>query len=193
MSDVPSDVRSAQERVIAHRPVASVQVSPTVSLPEAATERYAGLVTRSIAFALDGAVVNGCALLVGVVVGLALSVLHLPSKADALVAAVGGIVWLLWSVAYFAFFWSSTGQTPGDRVMRIRVIDGRGGGSIGPVRSIARFGAIILAALPLLGGFLIMLWDGRRRCLQDRLARTLVVHVADAGPAPADIPHPRRD
>src|SRR5436309_2016747 len=95
VSDVPSDVRSAQERVIAHRRVASVQVSPTVSLPEAATERYAGLVTRSIAFALDGAVVNGCALLVGVVVGLALSVLHLPSKADALVAAVGGIVWLL--------------------------------------------------------------------------------------------------
>jgi uncharacterized RDD family membrane protein YckC len=59
--------------------------------------------------------------------------------------------------------------------MRIRVIDGRDRGPLKPLRAIVRFGAVFLAAIPLLAGFLIMLWDDRRRCLQDRIARTLVV------------------
>jgi hypothetical protein len=40
-----------------------------------------------------------------------------------------------------------------------------------------RFAGLILATIPLFAGFWIMLWDGRRRCLQDRLARTVVVHA----------------
>ena len=43
---------------------------------------YAGLVTRVIAFAIDAAIVNGTGLLVGVVVGLGLSVLDTPEKVD---------------------------------------------------------------------------------------------------------------
>jgi uncharacterized RDD family membrane protein YckC len=133
------------------------------------------LVTRALAFALDAAVVNACALVVGVVVGLGLSILHLPEAADVVIAAILGGLWVLWTVGYFAFFWSTTGQTPGDRVMRIRVIDGRDRGPLKLRRAIVRFGGVIVAAIPLLAGFLMMLWDDRRRCLQDRLARTVVV------------------
>src|SRR6185437_1613336 len=142
---------------------------------------YAGLVTRAIAFALDAAVVNGCALIVGVTVGLGLSILHLPSKVDAIIAAILIGLAVIWLVAYFAFFWSTTGQTPGDRVMHIEVI-GLEGRPLGPLRAAMRFGYIILAALPLLAGILMMLWDDRRRALQDRLARTLVVYAR--APAP---------
>ena len=39
---------------------------------------YEGLVTRSIAFAVDAAVINLIAIAVGAVVGLALSVLSVP-------------------------------------------------------------------------------------------------------------------
>jgi uncharacterized RDD family membrane protein YckC len=142
---------------------------------------YGGLVTRAIAFALDAAIVNGCALVVGVTVGLGLSILHLPQDADVVIAAVMAGLFVIWSVAYFAFFWSTTGQTPGDRVMSIQVLDSRGRGQLKPLRAVARFGAVILAAIPLLAGFLIMLWDDRRRCLQDRLARTVVVHAPRSG------------
>ncbi len=143
---------------------------------------HAGLVTRAVAFAIDAAIVNGVAALVGVTIGLALSILHLPSQVDAAVAAIAGACWVIWSVSYFTFFWSTTGQTPGDRVMGIRVIDGRGRGPIKPLRAAVRFGALILAAIPLLAGFLIMLWDDRRRCLQDRVARTVVVYVPTTAP-----------
>ena len=138
---------------------------------------YAGLVTRSIAFALDGLVVNGAAAIVGVTVGLGLSVLHLPEDADKVIAAVLAGLWLLWSIGYFVFFWSSTGQTPGSRVMRIRVIDGRGRAALKPRRALLRVVGLYLAAIPLLAGYLMMLWDDRGRCLQDRLARTLVVYA----------------
>jgi uncharacterized RDD family membrane protein YckC len=183
MSDASPAVRAAQRSVIAQRRRMPTSVPVAVDLASTTGASYAGLVTRAIAFALDGAVVNGCALVVGVVVALGLSVLHLPEEVDAIVAATTGLLWVLWSVAYFAFFWSANGQTPGNRVMRIQVIDRGGAGPLHPLRSAARFGAVILAALPLLAGILMMLWDARRRCLQDRIARTVVVDVPVPGAA----------
>jgi uncharacterized RDD family membrane protein YckC len=139
---------------------------------------YAGLVTRAIAYSLDLALVNLVALLVGVAVALVTSVLHrLPGGLETALEVALACAYLVWVVGYFAAFWSTTGQTPGDRVMRIRVIDGRGTGRIGPARSVLRFIGVVLATIPLLAGFLIMLWDDRRRCLQDRMARTVVVHA----------------
>jgi uncharacterized RDD family membrane protein YckC len=61
--------------------------------------------------------------------------------------------------------------------MRIRVIDAHGATRLKPRRAFVRVAGLVLAAIPLFAGFLIMLWDRRRRCLQDRLARTLVVHA----------------
>jgi uncharacterized RDD family membrane protein YckC len=144
------------------------------------TERagaYAGLMTRTIAYVVDGAVINLVALLVGIAVALALSIFHLPGSLDAVVAAVLAFAYFVWVVGYFATFWSTTGQTPGSRVMRIRVIDAHGAPRLKPRRALVRVAGLVLATIPLFAGFLIMLWDGRRRCLQDRLARTLVVHA----------------
>jgi len=74
-------------------------------------------------------------------------------------------------------FWSTTGQTLGSRVMRIRVIDALGAAKVRPLRAVVRVGGLVLATIPLFAGFWMMLWDDRRRCLQDRLARTTVVHA----------------
>jgi uncharacterized RDD family membrane protein YckC len=183
MSGVSPDVRVAQAHAAQARRLEHSGAS-AVAQPATPAERiYSGLVTRSLAFAIDAVIVNGSALVVGVIVGLGLSILHLPQQADIVIASIMGALWVAWTVGYFAFFWSTTGQTPGDRVMRIRVIDGTGSGPLKPMRAMIRFGGVMLAAIPLLAGFLIMLWDDRRRCLQDRLARTVVIDapVADEG------------
>jgi uncharacterized RDD family membrane protein YckC len=143
---------------------------------------YAGLVTRTIALALDAIVIDGIALIFGVTVGLGLSILHLPSEVDAIVAAVMGLLAVLWTVGYFVFFWSSTGQTLGSRVMSIAVIDAYGRGSLKPRRALLRFVALCLGAIALLAGLWIMLWDRRRRCFQDRVARTVVVYMPEEEP-----------
>jgi hypothetical protein len=46
-----------------------------------------------------------------------------------------------------------------------------------PRRALVRLVGVVLATIPLFAGFVIMLWDDRRRCLQDRMARTTVVHA----------------
>src|ERR1700751_648573 len=181
MAEVPPRVRTAQAR--AARTLGRIDAT---SLEPASSggpvaRTYAGLVTRTIAFALDGALINGAAALVGVVVGLGVSLLHLPEAADIAVAAVLGALWVLWSLGYFVFFWSTTGQTPGSRVMRIQVVDRSGAEALKPRRAIVRFGALVAGAIPLFAGFLMMLFDDRRRCFQDRVARTLVIDAPRGG------------
>lgn len=166
--------RQEQAQALAARHRHSLLVPSQTTPPLQPHPAYAGLVTRTIAFALDGAVVNGVATLVGIALALGVSVLHISGYAKTIIEAIGGATWVIWSIGYFTFFWSSTGETPGNRVMRIRVISSREHGQLGPLLAAARFGFLILAVIPLGAGIVMMLWDERARCLHDRLARTVV-------------------
>ena len=148
----------------------------TLTQPVPQRTGYVGLVTRGLAFAADAAIANGIAILVAAVVSLTLSVVHVPDEWTAVLVAVGGFVWLLWIAGYFVACWSATGQTPGDRLLRIRVVTADGQ-RLRPGRAMLRFAALLLAALPLLAGFLPILVDSRRRGLHDFLARTVVVEA----------------
>jgi uncharacterized RDD family membrane protein YckC len=144
---------------------------------------YAGLVTRAIAFAIDAAIVNLAGVAVGVVVGLALSVLKTPDKVDHALLAVGGALFLVWTIGYFVVFWSTTGQTPGNRVMRIRVRRAGTDAAL-PMRwAFVRLAGLALAAIPLLLGFVPILLNDRRRGLQDVLGRSVVVNTPEPGGA----------
>jgi len=139
---------------------------------------YAGLATRTIAYGVDVLAINLVALGVAAAVALALSLFHqLPDDFSTLVNALLAVVYVLWAIGYFVTFWSTSGQTPGARLMRIRVIDAADAARVGPVRAAIRVVGLVLATLPLFAGFLMMLWERRRRCLQDCLARTVVVHA----------------
>ena len=149
-------------------------VEPT----EAAEPRYAGLVTRVIAFAVDAAIINVVAVLVGAVTALVMSILPESPARDETLVAIGGIAFGIWCVGYFVAFWTTTGQTPGNRAMRIRVV--RADGSrLRPRHAGARLVGIVLS-VPLLAGFLPILVTERRRGLHDWLAGTVVV-LSEAG------------
>jgi uncharacterized RDD family membrane protein YckC len=140
--------------------------------------RYEGLVTRGIAFAIDAAVIDLVAILVAAGVALALSVLSVPENSlDTVLIAAGSVLFIAWSVGYFVTFWSTTGQTPGSRLMRITVCDADDGSILGPRRAALRFACLVIAAIPLLAGFLPILFDERRRGLHDMLAGTVVIEA----------------
>ena len=143
---------------------------------------YAGLVTRTIAFALDAAIINAVAWGTGALVALGLSLFHLPHEVKVVLAAIGAGIALIWCVAYFAFFWSADGQTPGDRVMRIRVLRMGTGEPLHALRALLRVFALVLSALPLCAGFLLILVDNRRRALHDRVVGSIVVYTPGARP-----------
>jgi uncharacterized RDD family membrane protein YckC len=145
---------------------------------------YVGLVTRAIAFAVDAAIVNVVALTVAAVVGLTLSVIRVPDEVKTVVIAAGAGAYALWVLGYFVVFWSTTGQTPGDRLLGFRVRASAEDKPIPVRRAVVRFAGLLLAALPLMAGFLLVLFDDRRRGLHDMLAGTVVIEAAGE-PAPS--------
>lgn len=150
----------------------SEPTAPTAAPPV----RYVGLATRAISFAIDAALIDAVVIAGGIGVALILSLLHLPKEVKTVLAVIGGVVVILWSVGYFVVFWSTTGQTPGARVMQIRVVTDDGS-RFKPSRALLRCAGVLLAALPLFAGFIRILFDARRRGFQDRLAGTLVIEA----------------
>ena len=146
-----------------------------VAETSAAPVEYIGLVTRAIAFAFDAAVIQLVAIAVTGTVALILSLVSLPDEVDTVIAVIGGIVYVLWLTGYFVVFWSSTGQTPGNRVFQIRVCRATDGEPPSVKACVLRLAGLVLAALPLFAGFVPILYDDRRRGVQDMLAGTVVV------------------
>ena len=160
---------------------AAQPVRPLTSAPT-----YAGLVTRTLAFALDIAIIDAAALVTGGIVALGLSALELPETVKTVLAAVGAALAVVWAVGYFAWFWSAGGQTPGDRVVGLQVLQARTGRPLPLPRATLRVGALVLSAIPFCAGFLMILFDGRRRALHDRLVGTVVVYRTPAGSSRSD-------
>jgi uncharacterized RDD family membrane protein YckC len=147
--------------------------------PRSAVSPFAGIASRGAALVVDAlAVVAGTAVVGG---------------AAALVAAVVGGVRLEWlaqtllSVAavavacgYFVFFWQTAGQTPGMRLLGVRVRSRRSNGRLTGWQAILRTVGLALAIIPCFLGFVPALFDSRRRALPDYLAGTEVVY--DDGP-----------
>jgi len=135
--------------------------------------RCAGLASRGLAFAVDLTLAQVVFLIGSALVGLVAALVGglRPAWLFEALAATG---WFLVVGAYFAFFWTVAGQTPGMRLVHLRVID-HFGEPPRLLRSIVRFAALIVAIIPLFAGLLPILFDKRRRGLQDFVARTFVV------------------
>jgi uncharacterized RDD family membrane protein YckC len=85
---------------------------------------------------------------------------------------------LLISLAYFTYFHGTTGQTPGDAALSIRVIDLQTGEPIGYSRALIRWLVSIVSAVVLLIGYLWMIWDGEKQTWHDKAAGSVVVPAA---------------
>jgi uncharacterized RDD family membrane protein YckC len=159
---------------------AAARVHTRTGVHEHGAPDYTGLVTRAIGFAVDAVIIDLAAVVVAAIVALALSLFNVPSKVETALAVIGAVLFVVWAAAYFVTFWSTTGQTPGARVMRFRVLSPSAqSGHIGPRRALLRLLGMVLAAIPLLAGYFMVLFDDRRRGLHDRLARTVVIDASD--------------
>ena len=135
---------------------------------------WAGLATRALALAADALVVTVLYMAVVGVVSLVASLVG-GLRPQWLVGALLSVGWVVVAGAYFVLFWSAAGQTPGMRLLRLRVRTARGGAlSVG--RSVVRLIGLVLAIVPMFAGFVPVLFDRRRRGLADFLAGTVVLY-----------------
>lgn len=146
------------------------------------SSRFAGVATRGIALAFDALVALAIFVTGSAVVALIASLVG-GIRPHWLAGTLLGAAWVLVAGGYFTLFWSAAGQTPGMRLMHLRVRR-TGGGGLSLGRSIVRVVGLALAIIPLFAGFLPALFDERRRALPDYLAGTVVEY--DVAP-PAEL------
>lgn len=135
---------------------------------------YAGIATRAVALAADLVVIHVFILVIGGLLGLVSSLVG-ELRPEWLVATLLGAAWGLTVTIYFVLFWSITGQTPGMRAMRLRVVAGDGTPP-STWRAFVRLIGLLLAIVPMFAGFVPVLFTERRRGLPDFLAGTVVLY-----------------
>ncbi len=137
---------------------------------------FGGLATRGAGLVLDAALAQLGYLVAAASIALVLGLAG-QLGGNWLDGSLAGAGWLLAMASYFVVFWSTTGQTPGMRALRVRVV-APSGEPPSVLRSLVRFVGLILAIIPLFAGFLPVLVDDRRRALQDFLSGTVVLDDA---------------
>jgi uncharacterized RDD family membrane protein YckC len=132
-----------------------------------------GLVPRLAAYVTDTLVVLSSSLVFGYLIALLNIVLpnHLAGLEVLLLGA-----WILGACAYHPYFWVRSGQTPGKRLLHLKVVrcDGQ---PLSWGTAIVRYLGYWVSALPLYLGFLCILWDRNKQGFHDKIAGTVVVRT----------------
>ena len=87
---------------------------------------------------------------------------------------MAAVAWVAVVGAYFVLFWSTAGQTPGMRLMGLRVVRDRDPPSVG--RSVVRLIGLGAGDRAVFLGFVPVLFDAQRRGLPDFMAHTVVLY-----------------
>lgn len=105
--------------------------------------------------------------------GVVLALLEI-SPGDVVLRIAPGLVM---AALYFGAFWTLTGQSPGQRVLGIRVVDPRGN-TPGVLRVALRLFGQAIALAPAALGWIWLAFDREKRGWHDHIARTYVVRDA---------------
>jgi uncharacterized RDD family membrane protein YckC len=139
--------------------------------------KFAGHGGRLVAYIIDGIILS--------VIMIALSIILTPilfvaaANEEAGAAAGAGFLYLFLigviSILYFPFFWQRSGQTPGMKFFRLRVVRDEDGGPITWGKAILRLIGFWVSSAVFYLGFIWIFIDKRRRGWHDLIAGTVVI------------------
>jgi uncharacterized RDD family membrane protein YckC len=140
---------------------------------------YASFWTRFAAYFVDGIITGILGAIVGALVGVVIGAsgaLSGNNKAAGFIIMQLGIMGLGFGLraAYFIYFIGKSGQTPGKKLCKIRVVCADGS-PVGYGKATGRFFGYLLSSLILGIGFFMAAWDEEQRALHDRLCNTRVI------------------
>jgi len=155
--------------------------------PYAGQVSYAGFWIRLLARLLDGLILGiPFAILFGIFGAFGALFANSSSSSDqtaqgAAVALFGGVFLLLYlfalvvTVGYWIYFWGSTGQTLGMRLLRLRIVDAKTGGPIGYGRAAIRLLMTIVNSWACYIGWIWVAFDPRKQGWHDKVADSVVI------------------
>jgi uncharacterized RDD family membrane protein YckC len=148
-------------------------------------DQHAGFASRLAAFAVDLVIINVALIVFTAAAGTVLryfnfdNIFNIGEEPTALgraiVSVIGAVTFLVTYFGYPVFFWVLIGQTPGKRLLGLRVIrtDGQ---QLGVGRAVLRVFGYWISAIPLFFGFAWILFDGQRQGWHDKIAGTYVIY-----------------
>jgi uncharacterized RDD family membrane protein YckC len=165
----------------------AVQPTPAWQGPEtivgpAPGVRFAGPGSRLAAYVIDAIVQGVVFLVVLVVIGVVVAGSVFSNGERGAGVALGGILLALcgfgaFNLLYFPWFWSRGGQTPGMRLMAIRVVRDLDGGPVSFGSGVLRLVGYWISNAALYIGFIWIFVDRRRRGWHDLIAGTCVIEA----------------
>lgn len=126
----------------------------------------AGFFPRLVAYIIDAVILVVIYVVLGLVFGLVLGA-DTGSLLGSLVGAIVGIV-------YIVYFWTTTGQTPGKKMMGLKVVT-MDGGMLTTGGAITRLVGYAISSAVFELGFLWILFDKDKQGWHDKIAKTYVV------------------
>jgi uncharacterized RDD family membrane protein YckC len=133
----------------------------------------AGFLVRLVAYIID-------AIILAIVDGIIQAIFVAPSMRPdasggaAALAVIGYILVLVWTFGYLIYFWTTSGQTIGKKVMGLKVI-AVDGGELTIGKAIVRVIGYAISAIVIYLGFLWVIWDPNKQGWHDKIAGTYVV------------------
>ena len=94
---------------------------------------------------------------------------------------------LIINAVYFTYFHGISGQTPGKRMLGLRVVQA-GGEHMTPGIALLRWVGYIISKTPLFLGFIWAAFDGRKQGWHDKIAGTCVIRTGGYGEAEDRVP-----
>ena len=180
------DIRRELARVVQRFDGFAERIARAITFRPRRAERapQAGLVSRGLAFLVDGLIVNGILALASAAVAVFFTAVLNDDKVPTPAILVGVGAWIVIGSAYLVTFWDLVGQTPGMRLVGVR-IKVAGGGTPTARQARLRLVWLALSVMPLGAGLWAILFDDRRRGWQDRRSGTEVVYTIGRDRAPA--------
>jgi uncharacterized RDD family membrane protein YckC len=149
------------------------------------TSRPAGFFSRFEAFIIDLAILSIVQLVGSAFIQAVIRFFRLSELADIFRTLLGNptfniisgsILVTLLVIGYYTFFWTLVGFTPGKAFLGLKIVR-KNGEKVTFGRSLLRFFAYWISAIPLFLGFLWVLWDPNRLGWHDKIAGTQVLYI----------------
>ncbi len=134
-------------------------------MAESKNTQYAGFGPRFLAYLLDTIIVMVVNFIIGMILGLI---------AKDAAGSLSGVLGIVIGIAYYIYFWTKDGQTPGKKVLGLKV-QKLNGAKLDYVSAGLRYVGYIVSALPLFLGFFWIIWDAKKQGWHDKIAGTVVV------------------
>lgn len=141
---------------------------------------YSGFGRRLVAVLLDAVilgVISGiiAAILGGILGGKAMNNGEASSSFIVGFVTFNNVVSIVLTIGYYVFYQAKMGQTLGKKVMGIKVVDAKGKTPGALTFFLREIVGKMVSGIILGIGYLMVLWDGKKQALHDKIASTYVV------------------